>query len=78
MTLKSGAQGWVVVFDASYFSSTDVPMSCAQLTIMIYQHLATGARLHRLVPLPLGRRQRGERGAHVGEEGGTAGARGLG
>ena len=28
-------QGWVVVFVASYFSSTDVSMSCAQLTIMI-------------------------------------------
>jgi hypothetical protein len=28
-------KGWVVVFVASYFSSTDVSMSCAQLTIMI-------------------------------------------
>ena len=27
--------GWVVVFVASYFSSTDVSMSCVQLTIMI-------------------------------------------
>jgi hypothetical protein len=29
------AEGWVVVFVASYFSSTDVSMSCARLTIMI-------------------------------------------
>jgi hypothetical protein len=32
--LNAGAQGWVVVF-ASYFSSADVSMSCAQLTITI-------------------------------------------